>query len=142
MKRLRRVLEVLAWTTFFALAAALLALRYWLLPDVGRYRPEIVARASAAVGHPVTIGAIEAGWQGLRPHISLSDVRILDAQGREALVLPVIENILSWRSLARGELQLHSLVIHAPRLSVSRDAQGALHVAGMKLAARGGEGGF
>ena len=141
MKRLRRALEVLAWAAFFALAVALLALRYWLLPEVGRYRPEIVARASAAVGHAVTIGAIEAGWQGLRPHISLSDVRILDAQGREALVLPQVENILSWRSLARGELQVHSLVIHAPRLAVRRDAEGALYVAGMKLAA-GGEGGF
>src|SRR3954471_13056035 len=141
MIRLRRALEVLAWTAFFTLAAALLALRYWLLPEVGRYPPESVARASAGVGHPVTIGAIEAGWQGLRPHISLSDVRVLDTQGREALVLPSVENILSWRSLARGELQVHSLVIHAPRLSVRRDAEGALHVAGMKLAT-GGEGGF
>src|SRR5205085_8582930 len=95
MKRLRRTLEVLAWATFFTLAAAMLVLRYGLLPQIERYRPEIVARVAATVGQPVKIGRIEAEWLGLRPQINLSDVRIYDAEGREALVLPSVENILS-----------------------------------------------
>ena len=108
MKRLWRTLEVLAWGTFFALAVAVLGLRYGVLPQVERYRAEIVAGVSSTVGLPVKIGRIEAEWNGLRPQLNLSDVRIYDAEGREALTLPSVENILSWRSLAHGELHLHA----------------------------------
>ena len=101
MQRLRRTLEVVAWAAFFALAAAVLLLRYVVLPHIERLRPEIVERVSAIVGQPVKIGGIEAQWLGLRPQVNLTDVRIYDAEGREALVLPSVENILSWRSLAQ-----------------------------------------
>jgi uncharacterized protein YhdP len=67
----------------------------------------------------------------------LSDVRILDSDGREALVLPRVENVVAWRSLLHWQLRLHSLAIEAPRLTVRRDASGAFHVAGLKLG--GGE---
>src|SRR5438105_1976492 len=142
MQRLRRTLEVVAWAAFFALAAAVLLLRYVVLPHIERLRPEIVERVSAIVGQPVKIGGIEAQWLGLRPQVNLTDVRIYDAEGREALVLPSVENILSWRSFARGTLSLHALRIDGPRLVVRRDAAGALYVAGIKLVATPGEPGF
>jgi len=58
MKRLWRTLEVLAWAAFFAFAAAVLGLRYGLLPQIERYRPEIVAGGAATVCQPVKIGRI------------------------------------------------------------------------------------
>src|SRR5260221_835874 len=134
MKRRWQILEVLAWAAFFTLAAALLVLRYVLLPQIERYRAEIVAQVAATVGQPVKIGRIDAEWLGLRPQINLSDVRIYDAEGREALVLPSVENILSWRSLAHGGLRLDALRIEGPRLPVSRRANGGLYMACMKLA--------
>jgi len=142
MKRLARTLEVLAWAAFFVCATALLLLRYALLPHIESLRPQIVARVSAIVGQPVRIGGIEAQWLGLRPQINLTDVRVYDAEGREALVLPSVENILSWRSAARGRLELHKLRIDGPRLIVRRDAQGALYVGGFKVRATPGEAGF
>jgi uncharacterized protein (TIGR02099 family) len=142
MRRLWRTLEVAAWAAFFALAAAVLVLRYAVLPHIERLRPEIVERVNAIVGQRVTIGGIEAQWLGFRPQVILTDVRIYDAAGREALVLPSVENILSWRSLARGTLALHALRIDGPRLVVHRDAAGALYVAGIKLVATPGEPGF
>ena len=140
MRRLWRAVELLAWTAFFAFAAMLLALRFWVLPDVERYRPDIVAAATRALGAPVKVGAIEAGWLGLRPQVSLYDVRIQDPQGRDALVLPVIENVIAWRSLLAGGLRLHSLAIDGPRLAVRRDASGALYVAGLKVSGSGDAG--
>ena len=139
---MKRIPELLAWAAFFTLATALLVLRYGLLPNIERYRPEIVARVAAVVGLPVKIGRIEAEWLGLRPQINLSDVRIYDAEGREALVLPSVENILSWRSLAHGQLRLHALRVEGLRLSVRRDGAGAFYVAGIKVAPAPGETGF
>jgi len=140
MKRLWRAIEVLAWTAFFVFAALLLALRFWVLPDIERYRGDIVSGVSAAVGLQVTVGAIDAGWDGLRPQIGFTDVRIHDRQGREALVLPRVENVIGWRSLLHRELRLHSLAIEAPRLAIRRDATGALFVAGIQLGAEPGDG--
>src|SRR5690349_8491238 len=138
MRRLWRAVELLAWTAFFVFAALLLALRFWVLPDIERYRPEIVAAATHALGKPVRIGRMEAGWLGLRPQVNLYDVRIQDAEGRDALVLPVIENVVAWRSLLAGGLRLHSLAIEGLRLGVRRDAAGALYVAGIKVSGGGG----
>jgi uncharacterized protein YhdP len=141
MKRLLRATEMLAWGVFFAFAALVLALRFWVLPDIERYREHIVSAMSRGVGLPVRVGRIEAGWLGLRPQITLSDVRIHDAQGREALVLPSVHNVVAWRSLAHGELRLHQLTIEGLRLNVRRDAAGELYVAGSRLARGGGSGG-
>jgi uncharacterized protein (TIGR02099 family) len=140
MKRLLRAIEVLAWTAFFVFAALALVLRLWVLPDIERYRGEIVSGVSAAIGLQVKVGAIDAGWDGLRPQIGFSDVRIYDREGREALVLPRVENVIGWRSLLHRELRLHSLAIEAPRLAIRRDAAGALFVAGIKLGAEPGDG--
>jgi len=141
MRRLWRAVELLAWTAFFAFAALVLALRFWVLPDIERYRPDIVAAATHALGAPVRIGKMEAGWLGLRPQVNLYDVRIQDAQGRDALVLPVIENVVAWRSLLAGGLRLHSVAIEGLRLGVRRDAAGALYVAGVKVSGGGGDSG-
>lgn len=142
MRQLWRAIEILAWAAFFAFAALVLALRFWVLPGIETYRGDIVAAASRALGAPVKIGAIEAGWLGLRPQVSLFDVRIQDAQGREALVLPAVDNVIAWRSLLAGGLRLHSLAIDRPRLAVRRDAEGVLYVAGIKVSgeARGEHG--
>src|SRR4051812_43757296 len=133
MKRVGRGVEFLAWTTFFAVAALVLVLRFWLLPNVELYRDSIVAAVSRTVGQPVRIGNIEAGWFGLEPGIRLRDVRIYDREGREALVLPSVDNVLSWSSLVRGKLKLRSLSIEGLRVQVRRDAAGALYMAGSKL---------
>jgi uncharacterized protein (TIGR02099 family) len=137
MKPLWRAIEALAWIAFFVFATLVLALRFWLLPDIERYRGDIVAAIERSVGLSIKIAGIEAGWLGLRPQISLSDVHIYDHQGREVLALPSIRNVVSWRSLLYGQVRLHSLAIDGPRLEVRRDADGALFVAGMKLAADG-----
>ena len=142
MKRIWRAVEVAAWTAFFAFAVLLLTLRFWVLPKVAEHRDEIAVIAANVIGQPVKIGSIEAGWAGLRPQISLSNVRILDREGREALVLPSIDNVLSWSSLLHGEVRLSVLVIDGPRLTVRRDAAGAMYVAGLKLAANPGRPGF
>ncbi|HLX80826.1 MAG TPA: YhdP family protein [Burkholderiales bacterium] len=140
LSKLLRALEVLAWTAYFAFAIVFLALRYWVLPHVEQYRPDIVAAISRAIGLPVKIGTLATDWQGLRPRLSISDVRVYDKDGREALVLPVVENVVGWRSLIARELRLHSFVIDGPKLAVRRDAKGDLYVAGIRISDDRGDG--
>jgi uncharacterized protein (TIGR02099 family) len=139
MKWLWRAAEFLAWSAFFLFATAMLVTRFWLLPDVERYREDLVAKVSRSIGLPVKIGAIDAAWHGLRPQINLTDVRIFDREGREALVLPVVQNVVGYRSLVFGDLRLHSLVIEGPRLAVRRDAAGNLFVAGIPVSGAPGD---
>jgi uncharacterized protein (TIGR02099 family) len=139
LKRLLPALEALAWTAFFAFALVFLSLRYWILPGIESWREDIVAAISRATGLPVAIGALETDWAGLRPRVSIADVRVYDRAGREALVLPSVENVVSWRSLLFLDLRLHSFVIDRPKLAIRRDAQGGITVGGIGVAG-GGEG--
>ena len=133
LRRLLRAIEILAWAGFFAFALIFLSLRYWVLPNVEQYRGDIVAGISRAIGLQVRIGALATDWQGLRPRLSIADVRVYDKDGREALVLPSVENVVGWRSLLVRELRLHSFLIDGPKLTVRRDANGEIFVAGIRV---------
>ena len=127
---------VLGWTAlgaYFAAAAIVLGLRYWLLPNIAQYSGFIERAVSRGIGERVTIGAIGADWQGLRPKLELTDFRIHDREGRVALTLPAAEATVSWTSLAFGSLRFHSLAFEQPDLEVRRDAAGRLFIAGMEL---------
>jgi uncharacterized protein (TIGR02099 family) len=134
------LLRIALWSLFFlyvGFAALTLALRYWLLPELHRYQPEIEAAASRALGAPVRIGRLEARWKGLNPALRLEDTRILDAQGKVALYLASVDGVLSWRSLFslwRGEPRFALLTLEKPELTIRRDKAGNLFVAGIRLA--------
>lgn len=119
-------------------ALSIVVLRYWVLPDIGQYHDRITLSLSQAIGNPVTIGRIEADWQGVRPRLSFTDVRILDDQKQPALVLPRIEGSVSWMTLFSAELRLASLEIQRPDLLIRRDVQGRLFVGGVTLSRKGG----
>ncbi|MEO8202938.1 MAG: YhdP family protein [Betaproteobacteria bacterium] len=128
-----RSVELLLWAAFFLVAITFLALRYWVLPNVERYRPAIVAAVSAAAGRPVTVERISADWRGLRPQLELVNVRVFDEGGREALVLPSVVNVIAWSSLAFLDLRLHSFEVDNLKLSVRREPDGRISVAGIVL---------
>ena len=130
------VARVLGWTLlalYFLFAAALLSLRYWILPKVGEYRADIERSASRALGQRVTIGAIDADWQGLRPELLLGNVTVFDHDGRAALTLPSIEGTVAWSSLLVAAPRFYSLVFDRPQLQIRRDEAGKFHIAGIEL---------
>lgn len=130
---LARFARRLAVLLLFCAAGALLMLRYWLLPDIEHYHDQITYAVSSAIGQSATIGRIEADWHGLRPHLLLINVRILDRQGKTALMLEQVESEVAWTSLFAGEVRLYSLMLDQPDLFIKRDAYGLLFVAGLPL---------
>lgn len=120
----------------------LLALRYWLLPDIDHYRQDIAAVITQAAGQRVTIGAVSAEWDGLRPNLILRTVQVHNKEGDPALILNLIESTLSWLSILHGEVRFHTIRINKPDLTIRRDTEGIIHVAGVALSPDQSESGF
>ena len=107
------------------------ALHLLIVPRIGELRPQLEASASRALGVTVSIGAISAYSTGMIPAFELVNIRLLDAQGREALRLPRVLFSLSPRSVLG--LQFDQLYVDQPTLDVRRAADGRLIVAGLDM---------
>ncbi|WZB64000.1 hypothetical protein WJ970_16420 [Achromobacter xylosoxidans] len=114
-------------------AIGLLGLRYWVLPRVDQWRPQIEAYASQALGAQVSIGAIQANWQGLNPRLDLASVQVHDGAVDAVLTLPKVSAVLAWRSILTLSPRLLQLRLDQPELNLRRDAQNRLWVAGMAI---------
>ena len=119
-------LLLMAWLVF---GLAWGALHWLIVPRIGEFRPQLEAKAAQVLGVPVRIGAITAYSTGMIPSFELTDVKLFDAEGREALHLPRILAALSPRSLMR--LGFEQLYIDRPALNIRRDKGGRIYVAGL-----------
>nr|WP_066130742.1 YhdP family protein [Bordetella ansorpii] len=132
-----KVLRCLLWgvLAIFALAAAaFLGLRYWVLPRVDQWRPQIERYVSDALGARVRIDHIAADWSGLNPRLRLSSVRLYEGQQADpALELPSVSAVVAWRSLPRLSPRLLDLRVDGADLTVRRDPAGKLWVAGQSI---------
>ena len=128
------------WVIYFAFIALILALRYSILPNIQDYRADLEQFVSRSLGQPVSIGRVEASWDGINPDLTLIDVRVADAQGRPAFAFSRVETILSWWSVPRAQLQLRLLRIDEPTLNLRRDAAGSYTIAGIPIGQTGGGG--
>jgi len=136
VRGLRRVVRWTGWVlllAYFLFGLVLLATRWWILPQIDRFRPDLEAMASRATGTYVQIGAIEAGWDSIKPTFTLSDVRITGRDGQAGLNLPRLEATLSWTSLLRLSPNFASLVVRSPELSVRRLPGDRIEVAGFVI---------
>ena len=128
------------FVVYLLFAGMLLLLRYYVLPQVSQYRSDVERMASQALGQRITVGSIDADWQGLRPELLLGNVTVYDHDGRAALSLPGIEATVAWSSLVVWAPRFYSLIFERPRLEIRRDEAGKFHVAGIELhAAEGGD---
>lgn len=128
-----RTIRALLWLLMFVAVVGVVALRYWILPNVETYREDIARSISKAAGQRITIGKILPGWDQLQPHLRLELVTFYDRQERPVLVLQNISGTVSWLSLLLGEINLNSLALDAPVLTVSRDRSGIIYAAGIAL---------
>jgi uncharacterized protein (TIGR02099 family) len=118
-------LFALAWIAIYGL----------IVPRIGEFRPQLENRLGAVLGVPLRIGQISARVDGLMPTFEMSQVRLLDAQGRDALVLKTVTAAVSPQSLLN--LGFEQLLIEQPELAISRDEQGRITVAGLDISQAG-----
>jgi len=123
-------------------AAAVLLVRYAVLPNIGDYREQIAQAISRAANQRVTIGGVEGEWDGLRPRLVMREVRVYDDPGAERLALGAIDAQLSWTSLLALEPRFHSIALRELSFEVRRDRDGHFWVAGMPLQQNADQDGF
>ena len=128
-----RLIVASSIAAFFVIAAAILALRYWLLPEIETYRSDIEQTVGAAIGERIAIGSIQADWAGIHPHLTLRNVRVFDKSGQAALTLDKIVSNLSWMTFLTGEVRFASIEIDQPRLGIRRDKSGTIYVASIPI---------
>ena len=84
----------LFWTSVFVaiiLVAVLVQIGRTLFPVVNDYRTAIESQLSRKLGVDISIGEIEAVWQGLRPNLSLNDVSLMSEMGEPVFEVGEIE---------------------------------------------------
>jgi uncharacterized protein (TIGR02099 family) len=119
----------------------LLAVRFFIFPELESYRGRITAVLERQIGQPVELGGLAGGWDGWNPRLDVKNLRVVDrTDGTPLLTLPEVHLTVAWTSLLFVDLRFKEAVLDRPQLAVRRDAQGILHVAGLTFdPARGRE---
>lgn len=136
----RSLLRWIAYSLLFVvtvLLIAILAIRFFVFPNIHQYKNDIAAYASDTIQRNITIGDIQTGWRHISPRVTLVDVNIYDEQNRPALTLKKIDAELSWLSIGLLDLRLSELTAHSPQLMVRRSSDGFFYLAGVNLSGRG-----
>src|SRR5438105_2789066 len=126
-----------------ALAVTLLWVRYVALPEIDRYRDDIVASIEKASGMKVSARRLTGAWQGLRPRVSLEGFAIADRNGKVAVALERAEVTISWWTLLAGQFRFQDIDFYHPELHLRRGSDGLIYLADKPLNEAGpGEGAF
>ena len=127
------VLATLAVVLTCLSAASYASVRYLLWPRLDALRPQIAALLESRIGQPVSIGALQPGWQGFAPTLSIDDLRLTSAEGGLHLSLAQAQGSLDIRSLLRGAPRFSQLHLERPVVVVERLPGDRIMVAGRIL---------
>ena len=137
-RRIDRVLRIAATATLVAVGVfcfLLLSVRLVVFPQIEAHRVDIARWLGAKIGQSVAIDAVQTGWDGWNPKLSIRGLRVGERRvgASPLLELPRVDLVIAWTSLPLLDLRLKELLIDSPRLWVRRDLQGRLHVAGVEV---------
>ncbi|HHJ80917.1 MAG TPA: hypothetical protein ENJ65_04715, partial [Candidatus Tenderia electrophaga] len=106
-----------------------------LLPQLERYKGDLELEVSRLIGQPVSVADVEIGWHGYGPRLFLHDVQLHDRSGSQILFgfdqahvdvsLPL--------TLYRWQVALRDLTFKGVELSLQRQLDGHVSVAGLEL---------
>ncbi len=134
--RISRIAIYFVLLSIALIIVAALLLRFFVLPSIDSYKDQIAHYASNTAGQKITIGKINASWDGINPHLDLVNIDIFDSQNRSALNFKHIESNISWLSIPLFEARVSKLIIHSPELIIRREADGKLYMAGIDMSGK------
>ncbi|WP_249671691.1 YhdP family protein [Pseudomonas abieticivorans] len=138
MERLTRFLAALTrWglglcALLLVLVALYVSLGRQLVPLVDQYRADVEAKASDALGMPLSIGQLEGRWSGLAPILLAHDVMI--GEGASALRLDQVRLVPDlWASLKQRQVRIAHLELSGLQLSVEEGEDGKWTLKGLPV---------
>ena len=132
LRRLYHYLAYVAGGMVIVVCIVALVFKVWVMPNISTYAGMLEDAAGKALGQPVRIGNLAADWSGINPRVILRDVRMSPPSGMP-LVLPRVDAVFSWFSLALLDVRLASLTLDQPHLFMNRDVAGIITVAGIPV---------
>ncbi len=118
--RSRLWLRVAGWAALGTLgiaAAILLALRFWVLPDLDRWRPRLEAELAQRLGVPARIESLSGHLEGFDLALGLDR---LELDGGRLLAARGVAATIDWRSLLRGRLRFGTLLVEHADIGIER----------------------
>lgn len=115
---------------------------YQIVPKIEQWREPLVQEATRQLGGSrLTIGQIQGSVVGGRPVVRMTDVRIIDARGREGLSLPRLTAKLSLRTLLPNNLWqrqpvFSEILLEQPTMVVRHEPNGDWQIAGVSLSSK------
>ncbi len=129
-------------TFYFVFCALILFTRWYLLPQVDRFKDDIAAYLSQATSTQVTIDAIHPSWESFWPRLELTGVKLEKADERHATseVLQVGRLAASfyWRSFL-GAPSFRRLTISDADIAVRLTKENTWEVGGITITSREGQ---
>ncbi|HEX4879481.1 MAG TPA: YhdP family protein [Limnobacter sp.] len=122
---------------YVPLCLALIALKWWVLPEIDNHRPALQSFLQQQTGLPLQLGALHAQWKGLGPQVVVRQVALRTPQGEIGLSATGLRMDWSLLSLLTFRPRLNNLEVENPDLLITRDVQGVFHVAGMPIETSG-----
>lgn len=121
---------LLGWLVLVALATGLT--RWWWLPGIAAFRPELEAGLGALLGESLRIESLSARLHGFYPELSLRGLEVLGPDGRPTLRFETVRARLDpLRTLEAGEPRFQQVEIVGSRLSIRRREDGSLTLVGL-----------
>lgn len=104
----------------------------WLPTLLIERKVEIESYLSDTLRNPVTLGELSPNWAGLNPGVRVQGLRVQSATtGEQAFRLKEMRISISWFALLTGRIEINSLVLVEPYLTMERQVDGALRISGL-----------
>ena len=115
------------------LAASLLLVRLWVMPDIEKFFPKLEAYLEEQTGTDISVASIKADWDFLRPRITLNKVTFAQPGQRASLTLPQVQATFSYLSFFELKPILARLIIVNPDLHIERQQEHVFNIAGFTV---------
>src|SRR5690606_32539826 len=129
MSRLLRV-ALYRWLALYVIVVlSISALRFWVVPQLDRWREPIQQQLSMALGTPIEFTRITGSWKGLYPSVELYSLRWGEAaQNKANFIVPYAKFTLSWSSLLDGHVNFKNIELSGAELLIRRDADARVFI--------------
>lgn len=133
LRRLLKWLGFILLGCYVFLAVAVLGVRYWVLPNLDRWREPLQHQLSEMLSVQVQLGHVAAEWRGVNPRISLRDTVLRDEGGRVLLDIPALDAVVTGASLFTGTPHFRALRADGVALSLRRDSSNRISLVGNEV---------